>query len=109
MNDGSIAVIPLAGELEIGRKAEIRSALQLPGSAKSILIDCSDVTYADSTALAELMRFNHEADAECVGVAILIGNPQFARLLHYAGLVHVFEVFESRAAALSYLGARNAP
>jgi anti-anti-sigma factor len=109
VNAGSIAVISLAGELEIGRRAEIRAALQLAASATAVLIDCSEVTYADSTALAELMRLGQEADAKSVGVAILIGNRQFARLLQYAGLAHMFNVFESRAAALSYLGAREAP
>ena len=62
MNGASIAVIALSGELEIGRKAEIRRALQLARAPRSALIDCSEVTYADSTALAELMRFHAEAD-----------------------------------------------
>ncbi len=108
MNIGSIEVIALAGELEIGRKSEIRSSLQLSASAKAVLVDCSGVSYADSTALAELMRFHGEADTRGVSVAILIGNKQFARLLQYAGLTDAFAVFESRAAALSYLGTHEA-
>jgi anti-sigma B factor antagonist len=101
----SIAVIALSGELEIGRKAEIRDRLQMVESATSVLIDLSEVTYADSTALAELMRLRGEADTRDVSVAILVGNRQFARLLEYAGLSQMFAVFDSRAAALSYLGA----
>jgi anti-anti-sigma factor len=101
----SIAVIALGGELEIGRKAEIRAALQMIESATSVLIDLSEVTYADSTALAELMRFRREADTRSVSVAILIGHRQFSRLLEYAGLSQMFAVFDSRAAALSYLAA----
>ncbi len=109
MNAPSIAVIALSGELEISRKTEIRTALQLNEAARAVLIDCSAVSYADSTALAELMRFHSEADTRGVSVAILIGNKQFARLLEYAGLAGAFAVFESRGAALSYLGKRNAP
>jgi anti-anti-sigma factor len=99
----SIAVIALSGELEIGRKVEIRDTLQMVESATSVLIDFSEVTYADSTALAELMRFRSEADTRNVSVAILVGHRQFSRLLEYAGLSQTFAVFDSRAAALSYL------
>jgi anti-sigma B factor antagonist len=101
----SIAVIALSGELEIGRKAEIRDSLQLVENATSVLVDLSEVTYADSTALAELMRLHGEADTRNVSVAILVGHRQFARLLEYAGLSQMFAVFNSRAAALSYLAA----
>ena len=105
MKPASIAVITLNGELEIGRKAEIRDTLQMVESATSVLIDFSDVTYADSTALAELMRFHGEADTRNVSVALLVGHRRFARLLEYAGLSQAFAVFDSRAAALTYLGA----
>ena len=110
MSGSSIHVITLSGELEIGRKNEIREALRFsaaPAPAPA-LVDCSGVTYADSTALAQLMRFHREADTAGVKVALLIGSRQFARLLQYAGLGDVFHVFESRAAALSYLGTQNA-
>ncbi len=106
MKPAYIGVIVLRGELELSRKGEIRSALQLSDEATSFLIDCSGVTYADSTALAELMRFHREADTKGVNVALLIGNRQFARLLEYAGLPAMFQVFEDRAAALTYLGTR---
>ncbi|HTV73211.1 MAG TPA: STAS domain-containing protein [Candidatus Acidoferrales bacterium] len=104
----SISVIKLTGELEIGRKAEVRGALQLTDEQKSILIDCGEVTYADSTALAELIRFRNQADARQVPVAILIGNGQFARLLDYAGLAQAFAVFDTRGAALAFLGSQTA-
>jgi anti-anti-sigma regulatory factor len=78
-------VIKLSGELEIGRRAEIRAALHVGGGEKAFLIDFSEVTYADSTAVAELVRFHAEAAAAGVPVAVVIGNRQFARLLQYAG------------------------
>jgi anti-anti-sigma factor len=101
-----MSVIALGGELEIGRKAEIRQALRLGGDERSLLIDFSAVTYADSTALAELIRFHREAEAAGVPVAILTGTPQFSRLLQYAGLSGAFAVFEDRAAALASLEGR---
>ena len=110
MKNFSIAVIKLSGELEIGRKDEIRSALAIPAAASAVLLDFSEITYADSTALAELLRFRTEAERAGVRLAIVTGiaNQQFARLITYAGLQDAFAVFEARAAALNYLGSAPA-
>ena len=89
----SITVIRLTGELEIGRRDEIAALLVVSGSEAGILLDFSDVSYADSTSLAELLRFRDDAD-------IVIGSKQFARLIQYAGLGHAFRIFENRAEAL---------
>jgi anti-anti-sigma factor len=96
----SIAVIRLTGELEIGRRDEIASALVLGGTESGVLLDFSDVSYADSTSLAELLRFRDEASKASVPVAIVIGSRQFARLIQYAGLGDAFRIFENRAEAL---------
>ncbi len=99
--DTSIAVIRLTGELEIGRKDEIVRALQLNGSEPGVLLDFSEVTYADSTALGEMLRFHKDATAHHVPVAIVIASRQFARLIEYAGLADAFHIFDDRAAALT--------
>jgi anti-anti-sigma factor len=99
----SIAVIALAGELEIGRREELREALHLAGTEPGILLECSEVTYADSTALAELLRFRNEADALGIPLAIVIASRQFARLIQYAGLADAFAIFDTRGPALTYL------
>jgi anti-anti-sigma factor len=106
VNSHAITVIKLSGELEIGRRAEIRSALKCSphGGGTAVLIDFSEVTYADSTAVAELLRFHNEAAAARVPVAVVIGNRRFARLLEYAGMADAFAVFDARASALTYLG-----
>ncbi len=56
----SIAVIRLSGELEIGRRAEIAQALVVSGNEAAVLLDFSEVTYADSTSLAEMLRFRED-------------------------------------------------
>jgi anti-anti-sigma factor len=96
----SIAVIRLTGELEIGRKAEIAAALVLTGSEGGVLLDFSEVSYADSTSLAELLRFREDAAQKHIPVAIVTGSRQFARLIQYAGLGHAFHIFDNRADAL---------
>jgi anti-anti-sigma regulatory factor len=67
------------------------------------------VTYADSTALSELVRLHREAVAQNIRMVVLIGNAQFARLIQYAGLSQLFAVFEERAAAMTFLEEHDQP
>lgn len=104
--DGPSAVVRFDGELDVSRKDELRSALQSALQARSVLLDLAAVTYADSTALVELLHFCTDLKESNVPVALLIETPQFARLIKYAGLDQVFAVFDSRGDALAYLAAQ---
>ncbi len=103
MNASSIDVIRLVGELEIGRKEALRGTLAIRSGARAVLVDLSEVTYADSTALTELLRFCSDAKERRIPVAIVGGTPQFARIIKYAGLADAFTIFDDRADALTYL------
>lgn len=105
----SVGVITLAGELELSGRDALAAALRIPENARTLLIDCSAVTYADSTALSELLRLHKEARAEGVRTAMIVVLPQFARLIRYAGLQHAFAVFDDRGAALTYLADGGVP
>jgi anti-anti-sigma factor len=96
-------VIKLDGELDVARKSEVHGALVIGPSARAILLDLSDVTYADSTALTELLRFSTQADRLRVPVAIVATSPQLDRIIRYAGLNEVFRIFADRGEALSFL------
>jgi len=98
----------MSGELELSRKSEVAQALQITDTAGGIIVDFFDVTYADSTTLAELLRFRGEAAARNIPVAIVIGSRQFSRLIRYAGLNDAFAVFDDKAAALAYLSTKGA-
>jgi anti-sigma B factor antagonist len=104
--DGLPAVVRLDGELDVSRKDELRSALQNALQASSVLLDLAGVTYADSTALVELLHFCTDLKDSNVPVALLIETPQFARLIKYAGLDQAFAVFDERDDALAFLGAQ---
>ncbi len=104
MNDGiAIETVQLDGELEVGRKQEIRDAFTLRQGARGVLVDLSGVTYADSTALTELLRFCMAAQREKVPIAVVIRTRQFARLVQYAGLASAFRIFDEPGEAIAYL------
>lgn len=106
LGDPPIYTIRLSGELEIGRKNEIREALQVAEDSGAVLLDLGEVTYADSIALTELLRFCVGAQRDGLPVALVIRTPQFARLVEYAGLASAFKIFDDRAAAVAYLAER---
>ncbi|HEX3457656.1 MAG TPA: STAS domain-containing protein, partial [Candidatus Baltobacteraceae bacterium] len=82
---------------------EIRDALQRADDGDAFLVDLATVTYADSTALTELLRFCVLAKNDGKPVAVVIQTPQFARLVQYAGLADAFPIFSDTQAALEYL------
>jgi anti-anti-sigma factor len=105
MSDASmLAVVKMDGELDISRRAEIRAALAIDGQPAGVLVDFAEVTYADSSAISELLRFRADLGRRGLAVALLIKSPQFKRLLEYAGVSDAFAVFDERADALTYLG-----
>lgn len=107
MNDqAAIETIRLSGELEISRKHEIRGAFNASPGAKAVLVDLSEVTYADSTALTELLRFCVTAQHEELPIVVVIRTRQFARLVQYAGLGNAFKIFDDYGEALAYLTER---
>ena len=99
----SVKVIRFGGELEISRKNEIRTGLDSSADARAVLLDLSDVTYADSIALTELLRFCADAQRESRPVALVIQTPQFTRLVQYAGLASAFKIFHDCDEATAYL------
>jgi anti-anti-sigma factor len=101
--DEPVAVIQLAGELEIGRREYIHETLSVHGWEQGVLVDLSEATYADSTTLSELLRFREDADRLRIPVVLLIGSRQLARIIQYAGLKDAFNIFEDRDAALAHL------
>jgi anti-anti-sigma factor len=100
----TLAVVKMDGELDIGRRSEIRAALAVDGDPSGVLVDFAEVSYADSSAISELLRFRNDLNRRGLPVALLIKSPQFKRLLEYAGVSEAFAIFDERGAALTYLG-----
>jgi len=100
----SISVVRFSGELDVARKQELKDALHLDPQERAVLLDLGSVTYADSTALAEILRFSIEVERRGARLAVFIANPQFHMLIRYAGCDQAFKIFHNRGDALTYLG-----
>jgi anti-anti-sigma factor len=84
-------VITLKGELDLSNVAEMRSSLA--GAQGPAVVDLSDVTYLDSTALYELGVLRKR-----VGNVVLVApSPQIRRTLEIVGFTKIFDIVGSRA------------
>lgn len=90
-----VRTITLAGDLDIARREEIAQALTLLPSDTKVLLDFSQATYADSTALSSILTFVVAAKERNVRSAIVIGSKQFERVIQYAGLGEAIQISHS--------------
>ncbi len=104
MNEtSSLDVVHLSGELDIERRDSVAAALAAAIPPRPALVDLTDVTYADSTIISELLRFRARAERGGGRIAILVGASRVARVLEYAGLKDAFAIFADRGSALTFL------
>ena len=80
--------IVLAGDYDLSRADELRSALRGTDPADGLTLDCSEVSYFDSAAVAELVRLRRERKAP---FTIAASRP-IEKILEIAGLLRLFTV-----------------
>ncbi|HTD36360.1 MAG TPA: STAS domain-containing protein [Candidatus Limnocylindrales bacterium] len=86
----SATIIALRGELDLSNVAALRASLgTISGPA---VVDLSDVTYLDSTALYELDAFRRRVGS----VALVVASPNVRRTLEIVGFQKFFRVVEGR-------------
>jgi len=76
----------------------------LDGGATGVVVDLSDVTFIDSTALGVLIggvRRLHEVDGR---MALVVATRPVERVLTITGLERVFSIHRTREAAVAALG-----
>jgi anti-sigma B factor antagonist len=104
--DGSRGLISLSGEVDIYTAPRLKERLMdlLDGGATGVVVDLSDVTFIDSTALGVLIggvRRLHEVDGR---MALVVATRPVERVLTITGLERVFSIHRTREAAVAALG-----
>jgi anti-sigma B factor antagonist len=94
-------VMAVAGDLDAASAAAFKERL-LAGldRAEPLILDLGEVTYMDSTAVAALFAARKETGVSRSRCAVVC-NGEIRRMFDFTGLDLVFEVVESRAAALA--------
>src|SRR5258706_10631574 len=85
-----LTTIRLAGELDLACAHELREALRgLEGDA---VLDCSELSFVDSTGLSVLLGAHRRFEAEGDRLRLVGVSQRVRRTLHVAGLDHVLIV-----------------
>lgn len=112
--DSRACVVRVDGEIDIAVVPEMRESLDaaLQGGCVNVVIDLSEVTYADSSALGLLVWLDHRL-APKGGKLVLAGaNADVTRILELSGLISVapsVSASPSLVSALDGLELREAP
>ena len=99
---GGVAVLDVAGELDLYTSPKLKDALQglLREGHARLIINLSDTTYMDSTTLRILTAVRQQAREAGGNLGLVYTQPSIDRLMTITGLKDLFPIFPSEAAAL---------
>lgn len=83
-----VALVAVSGELDLTSVDELRTALRTAAATRSpsVVVDVSDVSFIDSTALAALLRSNDELSSNGVQMVMACSPGSVRRLLTMTSL-----------------------
>ncbi|MEZ5126422.1 MAG: STAS domain-containing protein [Thermoleophilia bacterium] len=99
---GDVGVVSLEGEIDIYSSPQFKEVLLrgIEEGASRIVIDLTDVTFIDSTALGVLVSGAKRVRPHNGSLDIICVDDNIIRILEITGLDRIFGVFTSRGEAL---------
>ena len=104
--DPDATLVAASGELDAFVADELQSVLGGAAGDARVVVDLTDVSFMDSTALGLLVRAVREIDAGGGTVRVVLPNGTARRIFELTTLDRVLPVSESRREALSELDGR---
>jgi anti-sigma B factor antagonist len=100
---GSVAVIALAGEVDLYTCPELKEELLrvIADGATLVVVDLTATTFIDSTALGVLLRGVERLRGVDGRLAVVCVDPNMTKIFEVTGLDRVFSIHPSREAALA--------
>ena len=89
MSDQQIAVASFAGDIDFTAREDFRARLAVLADAEGAVVDLAEVSYMDSSALAELLLLQRGRKHVGRGAMSVVVNPRIRRLFEIAGLQNV--------------------
>ena len=104
--NGRVRVLALSGELDMAAKPAFeQQLLQSIDGNGPLILDLSEVTYMDSTAVGVLVTVRRTANLSRGRFAVVCGQGDIERMLSYTGLDVAFDIAETRGEAMLALNA----
>jgi anti-sigma B factor antagonist len=103
---GDAYLISLAGELDLYTRPELeRRVLEALGrGAVDVVLDLTDVSFIDSTTIGILIRTRKRLTPLRGRVLLICSDRNILRLFEITALDRMFEIYETRDAALETIG-----
>jgi anti-sigma B factor antagonist len=98
-----VAILSLAGELDIAAAPAIRAHVDAAAGSRGLVIDLAEATFVDSTVLKELLRAQSELARYETGVVLAAVPRPVHRLLDLTRTERLFTIAADRASALRQL------
>jgi anti-sigma B factor antagonist len=89
VNDQQIGVASFAGEIDFMGREDFRAKLAVLAGAEGAVVDLSEVTYMDSSALAEILLLQRSRKQAGKNRLSVVVNQRIRRLFEVAGLQNV--------------------
>jgi anti-anti-sigma factor len=102
-----VAVIELAGELDIAATASVRACVDAAAGCRAVVLDLSGATFVDSSMLKELLRANAELERYDTRLVLAGMTPAVRRVLDLTRTTALFTVAESPGAAVALASASS--
>jgi anti-sigma B factor antagonist len=103
--DDDLGVVALSGEVDIFTAPQFKESLLelLDGGVKRLVVDLSDVTFIDSTALGVLIGGVRRVHGAGGAMTIVVTTRPVERVLSVTGLDRVFSMHATREEAVAAL------
>ena len=99
--EGNVEIVSVTGELDLASVPELRAALETTAERSGpVVVDVSEVTFIDSTALATLLRSSDELTSSGVRVVVACPAGPVRRLLTMTSLDDRLNLAPDRPGAL---------
>jgi anti-sigma B factor antagonist len=101
--EDGVAILDVAGELDIYTSPKLRSAIQelLTGGTARLVVNLVNTSYLDSTALSVLTSALKQARDAGGTITLVYNQPQIEKIFTITGLHEVFPVFRTESDAVA--------
>jgi anti-sigma B factor antagonist len=91
LEEASVVTVDLSGEFDIGRTAELRDAiLRGHGGVDHVVVDLTDVTFMDSSALRALLEVRGTLTESGSVLTLTNARPALVTLFEVTGMAEMF-------------------
>jgi anti-sigma B factor antagonist len=102
---GELALVSVSGELDLYTAERLQAGIDEAGAvgADTVLVDLSEVSFLDSTALAVLVRETKRLEARGHSLVLVTNDPRTRRVAEVTGLNRVLRTFATLQDAIAQL------